>query len=306
MKFGFALPVSHPSFTPDGVVRAAQRAEELEYETLWVYDRLLFPANPRSAYAGSPDGSLPDFYRNILDPLDLLNFAAAHTSKIRIGTSILVLPWYNPVMLARRLTTIDVLSGGRLSVGFGLGWSLDEYDAAGVPMRELGKRADEFLTVLKTIWTEDPAEHHGEFYDLPAAHFAPKPVQKPHPPVYLAAFSPAGLQRTATMADGWNPVGVPVDGMRQMIAGMRGMAQQAGRNPDELGTVVRAFPMITEQPLGDDRFVYSGSADQVKADVAATKELGVQEIFFDPAMTPQGATADGYIQVMEQLREMLA
>ena len=172
-------------------------------------------------------------------------------------------------------------------------------------MANLGKRADEFLTVLKSVWTDDPAEFHGEFYELPAAHFTPKPLQKPHPPIYLAAFSAGGLQRTATMANGWNPVGVPVGGMAQMIEGMRGMAQQAGRNPDEMGTVVRAFPMILDQPLGGDRFVYTGSAEQFKADVAATRELGVQELFFDVGMTPEGATAEGYVRQMEIMREMV-
>ena len=131
MKLGFALPAGHPAFSPEGVVTVARRAEELGYETLWVHDRLLYPASPRSPYAATPDGSLPDFYRNIVDPLDVLNYAAAHTSTIRIGTSILVLPLYNPVMLARRLTTIDVLSGGRLTVGLGLGWSLDEFHSSG-------------------------------------------------------------------------------------------------------------------------------------------------------------------------------
>ena len=144
--------------------------------------------NPQAPYPATPDGSLPEQYKYCLDPLDTLTFAAACTSTIKLGTSVLDIPYYNPVTLARRLTTIDVLSKGRLRVGFGVGWSPDEMEAAGADMKVRGARADEFLQVLKTIWTTDPAEHHGKFFSLPKSHIGPKPVQKPHPPIY-----PCGL-----------------------------------------------------------------------------------------------------------------
>ena len=129
------------------------------------------------------DGSLPVKYKNVLDPLETLTFAAAHTRRIALGTSVLNLPWYNPVLLACRLTTVDVLSAGRLRVGFGIGWSPDEYEAAGVTWEERGKRADELLQALKRIWTTDPVEFHGRYYRIPESVIGPKPVQKPHPPI---------------------------------------------------------------------------------------------------------------------------
>src|SRR5450759_604040 len=131
MKIGFALPNIGPVATTEAVIAVAQRAEELGYNSLWTIERLLSPVNPQTPYPATPDGSLPEEYKHALDPLEALTFAAAHTRTITLGTSVLDIPYYNPVLLARRLTTLDVLSHGRLRVGFGLGWSQDEMDATG-------------------------------------------------------------------------------------------------------------------------------------------------------------------------------
>jgi len=205
MKIGFALGNIGPIATAEAISKTAQRAEALGYDSVWTVERLLWPVKPQTPYAGSPDGSLPEQYKHVLDPLEALTFAAAHTNKLALGTSVLDIPYYNPVMLARRLTTLDVLSNGRLRVGLGLGWSKDEMDAAGADMKQRGARADEFLRVLKAIWTTDPVEFRGQFFQVPKSYITPKPVQKPHPPIYLAAFAPPALKRVATLADGWNP-----------------------------------------------------------------------------------------------------
>ena len=135
----------------------AKRAEDLGLNSVWVLDRMLWPLNPRAPYPIG-DGSLPVRYKSVLDPLETLTFTAAHTSRI--------LPWYNPVLLARRLTTLDILSAGRLRIGFGIGWSPDEYGAAGVAWQERGKRADESITALKRIWTTDPVEFQGRYSEI--------------------------------------------------------------------------------------------------------------------------------------------
>ena len=136
------------------------------------------------------------------------------------------MPYYNPVTLARRLTTIDVLSNGRLRVGLGLGWSQDEMDATNANMKQRGAMADEFLQVLKAIWTTNPVKYEGKFFRVPQSYISQKPVQKPHPPIYLAAFAPPALKRLATMADGWNPVAIPVAGMTQMFGAVQQMARK--------------------------------------------------------------------------------
>ena len=304
MRLGFNLPQIGPAAGPEAIVRVAQRAEELGYDSVWVTERLLWPVEPQTPYMGTPDGSLPEVYKTVLDPLEALTFVAGQTSRIGLGTSILDMPYYNPVMLARRLTTLDVLSGGRLRVGFGQGWSQDEFDAVGASMKGRGKRADEFISVLKAIWTTDPVEFQGEFYQVPKSIILPKPVQKPHPPIYLAAFAPSGLKRAATMANGWFPAGVPPDGLKQMIAGLKGMAQEAGRDPAELEVVVRANLEVTEQPLDGQRYICTGSPDQIKADIAATRELGVAELHFDPSFSPDGVSVEGFLLRMEQMREL--
>jgi probable F420-dependent oxidoreductase len=304
MKLGFNLPQIGPAASPESLVRVGQRAEELGYDSVWVTERLLFPIEPQTAYVGTPDGSLPEAYKIVLDPLESLTYVAAHTNRVALGTSILDMLYYNPVMLARRLTTLDVLSGGRLRVGLGLGWSQDEFDAVGASMKGRGRRADEFITVLKVIWTTDPVEFHGEFYQVPKSIIQPKPVQKPHPPIYLAAYTPSGLKRAATLANGWFPAGVPSDGLKEMIAGLKGMAQEAGRDPAELDVVVRANVVVTEEPQGDERFMFLGSLGQIKSDIAATKELGVTEIHFDPSFSPDGVSVDGFLSLMERIREL--
>jgi alkanesulfonate monooxygenase SsuD/methylene tetrahydromethanopterin reductase-like flavin-dependent oxidoreductase (luciferase family) len=160
MRIGFVLPQVGPAAGPQAIVHVAQRAEALGYDSVWVTERLLFPLKPQTPYVATPDGSLPEAYKIVFDPLHTLAFVAAQTKRIAVGTSVLDMPFYNPVMLARSLTTLDVLSGGRLRVGFGQGWSKDEYDAVGIAPRGLGARADEFIHVLKTVWTTDPVEFH--------------------------------------------------------------------------------------------------------------------------------------------------
>jgi len=302
MEIGVSVPNIGPVATPEAVKTVAQRAEALGYHSLWTVERVLFPVNPKSPYPATLDGHLPEQYKYNLDPLDALTYAAAFTSNIKLGTSVLDIPYYNPVMLARRLSTIDVLSRGRLRVGFGVGWSPDEMEAAGADMKVRGARADEFLQVLKTIWTTDPAEYHGKFFSLPKSYIAPKPVQKPHPPIYLAAYTPPAMKRVATLADGWNPAGVPIEGMKQMWAGIQQMAKEAGRDPSELSMIVRANLYITDKPVEKNRFVFGGSIEQIREDLAACEKLGAQETFLELGFTPGGQSLDNWERLLEEFR----
>jgi len=300
MKIGFGLPNIGPVGSAESVAKVTQHAEALGYDSLWTIERVLWPVKPQTPYPVTPDGSLPDGYKYCLDPLDTLTFAAAHTKKIALGTSVLDIPYYNPVMLARRLTTIDIFSGGRLRVGLGLGWSQDEMDASGAKMNERGARADEFLQVLKAIWTSDPVEFHGKFFHLPKSYISQKPIQKPHPPIYMAAFAPPALKRLATLADGWNPVGVPIDGMAQMFSTIQQMAKTAGRDPSKLALVVRANLHVTDHPLGADRPVFAGTLEQIKEDVGRCRQIGAHELIFD--VTFLARSQDDWLRRMERYR----
>ncbi|HVP54774.1 MAG TPA: LLM class F420-dependent oxidoreductase [Candidatus Eisenbacteria bacterium] len=302
MKIGVSVPNIGPVATPEAIKTVAQKAEALGYNSLWTVERLLWPVKPKLPYPVTPDGSLPDEYKYTLDPLDTLTFAAAHTSKIKLGTSVLDMPYYTPVMLARRLSAIDILSRGRLNVGLGLGWSPDEMEAAGADMKVRGAQADEFIQVLKAIWTTDPAEFHGKFFSLPKSYINAKPVQKPHPPIFIAAFAPPALKRVATVADGWNPTGLPVEAMAQIFGAIRQMAEAVGRNPAELKMIVRGNLVETPKPVEKDRAIFVGSLDQVREDIAACEKIGAEEVFLELAFTPGGQQLSNWVRLLEEFK----
>jgi probable F420-dependent oxidoreductase len=300
MRFGFALPQVGSAVGPETLVTVAKRAEDLGFDSLWVLDRILWPVSPRAPYPIG-DGSLPVKYKSVLDPLETLTFAAAHTRRIALGTSVLNLPWYNPVLLARRLTTLDVLSAGRLRIGFGIGWSPDEYEAADVPWQKRGKRADELIQALKKIWTTDPVEFQGKYYRIPKSVIGPKPVQKPHPPIYMAAYTPPAMKRVAAEANGWFPVGIPLSSIGPMFEGIKGMAKDAGRDPSALAVIVRANIEIHNAPIQKDRVDFTGALEQIAEDIRTTQKLGAAEIVFDVQFSPGVETAGDIAARMEQL-----
>ncbi len=301
MRLGFVLPHIGPWAGPEALAHVAGRAEEIGFDSLWVTERSLFPLEPITPY---PLGPLPDVYKTVLDPLESLTFVAAQTSRIGLGTCVLNLPWYSPVLLSRRLATIDVLSNGRLRFGAGQGWSQDEYVVAGVPWEKRSKRFEEALRVLKTIWTTDPVEFAGEFYTIPRSFIGPKPAQKPHPPIYLGAFTPQAAARAGRHADGWIAAAYPAAAIAEMFAGVKASAEQAGRDPAALELLVRANVSLADRPLGDDRLVFTGTAEQVAADIAATQEIGAAEVMFDVTFDPGVTSVEDILERMELILQL--
>jgi alkanesulfonate monooxygenase SsuD/methylene tetrahydromethanopterin reductase-like flavin-dependent oxidoreductase (luciferase family) len=184
-----------------------------------------------------------------------------------------------------------------------MGWSPEEFEAAGAPMRGRGARANEALDVMHAIWTNETVEFSGKYYNVAKSIVLPNPVQKPHPPIYMAAYAPAAMKRLAEKADGWLPVGIPVPGMQAMWEQIGNMAKEAGRNPDDLKLIVRANVAVTPEPQGDARFIFVGSEDEVKADIRAVKEMGADEIEFDPTTGPWGTSVEGFLECAEKMRE---
>jgi probable F420-dependent oxidoreductase len=294
-----------PYASPEFIVQAARQAEELGYHSVWVAERVLYPLKPRTPYPGTPDGMLPDFYKRVFEPIETLTWIAAHTKTIRIGSSVLNMPYHNPVQLAKRLTTLDVLSAGRLDIGFGQGWSQDELEAVGAPPKGRAERADELVEVLKAMWGPDPVSHDGQFFKVAPSIVQPKPVQKPHPPIYMAAYAPGALARVARYADGWLPAGIPLNGVQGMMGQLRGMAAQAGRDPAALKLLVLGHVYLTDSPLGEGRADFSGSLDQVKSDVERARAIGTDELILNPGSSPQADTADGFSRLQETLRALI-
>ena len=301
MKISAFLPHMGTGLGPAAVVEAARRAEELGYDTVWVAERLLYPTNPRSKYPATPDGSLPKLYAQALTPMETLTYVAAHTTRIRLGTGVLLMPLHNPVMLARQLATLDVLSNGRLRVGLGQGWSLDELEAGNASPKGRAARADEFVELLKKIWTADPVEHRGEHYSVARSILQPKPVQQPHPPIYMAAYVPAALERVGRTADGWMPSGVPLSAVGPMMEQVRAAARAAGRDPSILELTVFADPHILDASPGNDRPDFTGTFDEIRRDVMLARDLGVTEITFMLGYSSGDLRLDEYMQTLERL-----
>jgi probable F420-dependent oxidoreductase len=298
------LPHMGAAATPEFLVRSAQHAEALEYHGVWVAERLLYPLKPRTPYPGTPEGSLlPDFYRRVFEPVESLTFVAAHTTRIRLGTSVLNMPYHNPAMLARRLATLDVLSGGRLSVGFGQAWSSDELEAVGASASDRAERADEFIPALRAMWGPDPVEYQGRFFQITPSIVQPKPVQQPAPPIYMAAYAPGALDRVARLADGWLPGGMPLPGIAQMMGQVRQRASAAGRDPAALQLIVLGYVALTDSPLGDGRADFTGTLDEVRRDVDAAREIGVDELVLIPS-GPSAEAADDFLRLQERLRPL--
>jgi probable F420-dependent oxidoreductase len=300
MRLGYFLPQMGPAAGPDAITAVARHAEEIGWDSLWVTERLLWPVEPQSPYP-SPDGVLPDVYKTVVDPLSALTFVAGQTTRIALGTSVLNIPWYNATLLARQLTALDVLSKGRLRVGFGTGWSLDEYEAVGVPWKERGRRADENMAALEAIWSPDPVSFEGEHLRIAPSVIGPKPVQTPRPPIYMAAYTPAAMARVARFADGWMPVGVPLEGIAPMLAQIRSMAKDAGRDPEALELIARGNLEITEKPIDRERFIYTGTLEQIGEDIAAVRAVGASEMLLDITFSPDAKTADDFLARADDL-----
>jgi len=240
----------------------------------------------------------------VLDPIEMLTFAAAKTERVALGTSVLNIPWYNPVLLARRLATLDVLSGGRLRLGFGIGWSPDEYEAAGASWSTRGKSADERVSALKAIWTKDPAEFEGTDYKLAKSFISLKPIQKPHPPIYMAAYTPGAMKRVAREANGWFPVGIPLAAVGPMFEQLKGMAQQVGRDPKSLQLVVRGNLEFMASATSKERADFTGTPDQIASDFQAVKNLGASELVCDVQFSPGIETVEDILRRMDDVRRM--
>jgi probable F420-dependent oxidoreductase len=305
MRSGLILPSLGAGVGPEELVRAAQRAEELGYANLWVAERLLYPLAPRSAYPATPDGSLPAFYKHALTPIEALTYVASQTRRIGLGTSILLMPLHNPVMVARQIATLDVLSGGRVRLGLGQGWSLDEREAGGGATSQLGARADEYVQVLKTIWTTDPAEFTGQYYTLPKSILQPKPRQQPYPPIYMGAYTPSALARVARLADGWMPSGVPLAAVGPMMDQIRGQARAAGRDPEALELLVWAFIDIQDRPAGEGRPDFVGSLEEIQRDIETARRLGVSELIFAPGYGTGELSLEAYFSLLDQLPQLV-
>jgi probable F420-dependent oxidoreductase len=239
MKIGFS--VMSWGFRPEGLVDIVRLAEDLGYESVWLGEHVIFPLEFH--FPHSPEG-VPPFRAEgpSPDPLVLLSYVAAATTRIRLGTLIFILPLWNPLFAARSALTVDVLSKGRLTLGVGLGYVDGEFAMAGVDFRSRGRRAEESVQVLKALWTQEQPEFHGRFFDFGPVKYQPKPVQRPHPPIIFGGESEAALSRAARLGDGWCGSAHTAEDAAPLIERLRALRMAAGRKNEPFEITVAAVP----------------------------------------------------------------
>lgn len=244
MKLGFFGINMGALANPQASVRAARLAEAAGYESVWVGEHVVLP-EPRT-----PESPLPS-KSPMLDPLATLAHLAAVTTRVRLGTGIVILPQRNPVVLAKELTTVDVLSGGRLIFGIGAGYLKPEFDAVGVPFAERGARTDEYIAAIRALWTMEQPRFAGRFASFAGIDAQPRPVQKPHPPVVIGGWTEAALRRAATKGNGWFGFNMDVETAGRHIAALNAMLAKVDR-PATLGKLEISITPTTRQALDRD------------------------------------------------------
>src|SRR5579871_4748647 len=293
MQIGYGAPVAGAWATPGYLTAFARRAEDAGYASLWSFQRLLVP-----------EGSgMEPVYRSVLDPMVALGYLAAATTRIRLGVATICLPFVSPVVLAKQAATVDVLSGGRLNLGLGIGWMPEEFTATGASTARRGPRTVEYLAVLRTLWADEVSSFDGEFYTIPAGRQDPRPVQRPGPPVLLGGMSRPAMERAGRIADGWiTSSRADLSKIGEAAALIREAAQAAGRDPGAVRIVCRGVVQAGVPAEGPDgtRRLLSGSFAQIREDAAWLGEQGVTELFYDlnwdpqvgsPTVEPQAAAA---------------
>ena len=268
MKFGFIIPHNFGLDDPDDVLNIGKRAEELGFDSVWVNHHVL-----NVGYIFDRLGSKPYY-----DAMTVLTWVAAHTERVRLGTTVLVLPYLNPLVLAKTLATVDVMSKGRLNVGVGVGALKPESDALGSTFETRGRYADESIKIMRELWESEDPEFDGEFFSFSGVKFSPKPIQKPGPPILIGGASRAALRRVATLGDGWHPIRQSIADLKQNIATIHRLAEEAGRDPSEITVTVRTELDVLDSRSDVTESSMIGTADQLRATIEQYEEIGVSEL----------------------------
>jgi probable F420-dependent oxidoreductase len=289
MRYGFYLPTRGATATSDAIDTLVRRGEDLGFASVMIADHVVFPVTIASKYPYTADGRFPGG-GDAMDLPTLMAFVAAKTRRLRLVSSVMILPYRNPVVTAKALATVDVLSNGRITVGVGVGWLREEFQAVGAPdFDRRGAVSDEYIRIFKTLWTTSPASFKGEFYAFDEIRCLPQPVQKPHPPIWIGGHSRAALRRVAKLGDGWHPVGanpavpLPAAELRAMLDELARLTEAEGRDPRALTISYKAPVYDADRPVaaGETRRPFTGSAAQIQDDIGAFERLGVSELIFD-------------------------
>jgi probable F420-dependent oxidoreductase len=300
MDIGFGAPVAGAWASPQNLTDFARRAQRLGYRSLWTFQRLLVPVG----------SDMAPVYQSVLDPMVALGYAAAVTTDIRLGVAVVNHPFMSPLLLAKQAATVDVLSGGRLDLGIGIGWLDAEFIASGAAKERRGARMEEYVATMRALWSGDIAKFRGSFYEIPPGRQDPPPVQRPGPPILLGGMSRPAMERAGRIADGWvTASSANLSTIAESAKIVQEAASGAGRAPVRIVCrgVVRAGSEARSS--SGKRLLLSGGYAQIREDVAWLESCGVTEVFYDmnwdplvgdPAASPTDAAARAS-EVMEAL-----
>lgn len=302
MRFGVILPNLGQLATPSTLTALARRSEELGFDGVFLSDHLTLPTVPRSHYPYRSDGAFPlrpD--HDVLEPITAATYLAAVTSKVQLGFSVLVLPYRHPVLNAKMLATLDVFSTGRLIVGVGVGWMEEEFLALGSDFAHRGQVTDEHIQLMKSLWTRDEPDFFGQHYRISEMTMYPKPVQKPHPPIWTGGITERALLRAARLSDGWHGIRMNPEGITGVAHCLKRMREEAGQEFTGFEVSLRAGLDLTRTELPPSRNPLRGSPEQVVSDIELYRDAGLTYLVLEP----RARNAEELTNQIEQLAQQV-
>ena len=311
-EFSISLQNRGALARPENLVALAERADTLGYDALWVTDHVVLPMRSAARYPYSATGQFViDPMGDYLEPLAALSFLAARTRRIRVGTSVLVVPLRHPLLAAKSLATIDVLSGGRLIVGVGSGWLAEEFEVLGVPFPDRSARSDEYLRAFKEAWTSPAPRFEGRYVRFADVGVQPKPVQKPHPPIWVGGHGPRVLARVAELGDGWKPMVLrppgffAPDALAVEVRKLHGLLDARGRPPESVVVAVKIPVWLGDRRSGP-REPMHGSSAEVAEDLRRYRAVGVSHFILDWITKDPGEMAETLDRFAREVRPAVA
>ena len=297
MKYGFSMVMGGRDANPDTFFRMAERAEALELDSLWLSSHVVIPPQVKSGFALVSGRMHPPHWRDgYWEPFTILSFLAAHTKRITLGTSVTVLPMHNPFEVAKQVAEVDQLSGGRFIFGVGVGWFEEEFEVVGQNFRNRGVRADDAIRLMKKLWADDPVTYEGRYYACKDVSFAPKPVQRPHPPLWVAGGSHAAIRRAAQYGDAFHPVEVSPEEVVATRKALDDQGEQYGRAPGSVEIGIKV-PLAFQDDPGE--FPTQGSPVRIADGIGRYIEAGTTHFTFD--YVPEKASVA--LDVMERFAQ---